>query len=122
MNLDRLSPRDWMLDKAFEPVRQRFFKGVQFAEPQGDPGWFGPDSAVWYVHEHLPTFYIGLAAAAMMETLHLDMAWMGYQHTRAVERVDGVPTGRFDNEGWASRTGPLDGVLPGRGDRADRGR
>ena len=63
------------------------------------------DGAVWYVHSHLPTFQIGLAAAAMMETLHPTMAWMGYEHTRALERADGVPTGRFDEKAMASRTG-----------------
>lgn len=93
------------MDQLFEPVRREFFKNVQFAEPTGDPGWFGPDSAVWYVHEHLPTLQIGLAAAAMMETLHPSMAWMGYEHTRAVERINGVPTGRFDERGMSSRTG-----------------
>ncbi len=41
----------------------------------------------------------------MIETLHPDMAWMGYEHTRAVERVDGVPTGDFDKEALASRGG-----------------
>lgn len=24
--------------------------GEQYTEPIGDPGWFGPDSAIWYVH------------------------------------------------------------------------
>ncbi|MET7769471.1 oxygenase MpaB family protein [Nocardia sp. NPDC005366] len=94
-----------MADKSFQPIRQQFFKNVRFDEPAGDPGWFGPGSAVWYLHEHIATVQIGLAAAAMIETLHPDMAWMGYEHTRAVERVDGIPTGRFDQEAMASRTG-----------------
>ncbi|WP_234794103.1 oxygenase MpaB family protein [Mycolicibacterium flavescens] len=97
---------DRAMDKLFEPVRRQFFKGVRFDEPVGDPGWYGPDSAMWYVHSHLPTFQIGLAAAAMMETLHPTMAWMGYEHTRAIERrPDGAPTGNFDDKGMSSRTG-----------------
>ncbi|WP_459545914.1 oxygenase MpaB family protein [Nocardia sp. X0981] len=96
---------DRLVDFSFQSTREQFFKNVQFAEPAGDPGWFGPGSAVWYLHEHLPTVQIGLAAAAMIETLHPDMAWMGYEHTRALERVDGVPTGRFDADALASRGG-----------------
>lgn len=95
-----------MMDRLFEPVRREFFRGVRFDEPAGDPGWYGPDSAMWYIHSHLPTFQIGLAAAAMMETLHPTMAWMGYEHTRAIERrLDGAPTGNFDDKGMSSRTG-----------------
>lgn len=96
---------DRLVDYMFQPTRDRFFKNVQFSEPAGDHGWFGPGSAVWYLHEHLPTVQIGLAAAAMIETLHPDMAWMGYEHTRALERIDGVPTGRFDADALASRGG-----------------
>ncbi|GAB2826303.1 oxygenase MpaB family protein [Actinocorallia aurea] len=104
-NVDRPSLPERLMDRVFQPVREEFFKNVQFTEPAGDAGWFGPGSAVWHVHAHLPAVQIGLAAAAMMETLHPTMAWMGYEHTRAIERVDGVPTGRFDARGMASRTG-----------------
>lgn len=96
---------DRVADLAFQSTRDRFFKNVRFDEPAGDPGWFGPGSAVWYVHEHMATVQIGLAAAAMIETLHPDMAWMGYEHTRALERKNGVPTGHFDDEALASRAG-----------------
>lgn len=89
----------------FEPTRQEFFKTVQFTEPAGDPGWFGPDSAVWYVYSHLPTVQIAMAAAAMMETLHPTQAWMAYEHTRAIERVNGVPTGNIDDKAIVSRGG-----------------
>ncbi|WP_226863900.1 oxygenase MpaB family protein [Mycolicibacterium baixiangningiae] len=104
-NREQLTVSDRVMDTMFEPIRRQFFKNVQFAEPAGDPGWFGPGSAVWYVHSHLPTFQIGLSAAAMMETLHPTMAWMGYEHTRAIERRNGVPTGNFDDKGMSSRTG-----------------
>lgn len=28
-------------------MRRYFFRGMEFAAPVGDPGWFGPDSARW---------------------------------------------------------------------------
>lgn len=86
-------------------IRQRFFRGIDFAGPDGDPGWFGRDSAVWYVHEHVPALVVGLFASALIETLHPDFAWMGRDHSRGVERVDGVPTGRMDPEGVLVRAG-----------------
>jgi uncharacterized protein (DUF2236 family) len=61
---------------------------------------------VWYVHEHTPLLALGLGAAATIETLHPDFAWMGYDHTRAVVRdSDGQPTGGFNPEGLLVRGG-----------------
>jgi uncharacterized protein (DUF2236 family) len=103
---DRVNPLRLMFDRAFDvTLRRRFFPGVQFSSPEGDQGWFGPSSPVWYVHEHAPVMALGLAAAATIETLHPDFAWMGYDHTRAIVRVDGVPTGEFDREGLLVRGG-----------------
>lgn len=84
-------------------IRSRFFKGLDFAGPAGDPGWFGPGSAVWHVHSHLPTLVLGLVAAAYIEGLDPSISWMGYDHSRLAERVDGVPTGNIDPEGGAVR-------------------
>lgn len=105
--VQRVNPLRLVIDKALDlTLRPRFFPRVQFAEPGGDPGWFGPDSAVWHVHEHLPALIVGLGAAATIETLHPDFAWMGYDHTRAIVRdADGVPTGGFDLEGLLTRGG-----------------
>jgi uncharacterized protein (DUF2236 family) len=103
---DRVNPMRLLADRAFEiTLRRRFFPHLDFAGPAGDPGWFGPSSAVWHVHEHAPALSLGLAAAATIETLHPDFAWMGYDHTRAIVRVDGVPTGEFDREGLLVRGG-----------------
>ncbi len=99
------NPAGFALDLVFEPYRRRFFKGLRFDQPPGDPGWFGRKSAVWYVHEHTPALILGLIAAAVIETLHPDFAWMGYDHSRALERVDGEPTGRLDAEGRLVRGG-----------------
>jgi uncharacterized protein (DUF2236 family) len=86
-------------------IRRRFFRGLQFDAPEGDPGWFGRDSAVWYVHEHTPTLVLGLFASALIETLHPDFAWMWRDNSRSVERVDGVATGRMDPQGVLERAG-----------------
>lgn len=93
-------PFDWFLDKQ---VRSRFFKGIDFTAPKGDPGWFGPDSAVWHVHANMPVMFFGLVAATAMETLDPQTISAGQDHSRGLERVDGRPTGRFRAEGLAVR-------------------
>lgn len=104
--MELVNPAGFAVDQVFDRlIRRRFFKGVRFDEPAGDPGWFGPRSPVWYVHEHTPALVLGLGAAAVIETLHPDFAWMGYDHTRGIERIDGVPTGRLDPEGLLVRGG-----------------
>lgn len=104
--MEIINPAGLAVDQAFEHlIRRRFFKGVRFDGPAGDQGWFGPKSPVWYVHEHTPALILGLGAAAVIETLHPDFAWMGFDHTRAIERVDGVPTGRLNPEGLLVRGG-----------------
>lgn len=35
--------------------------GVQFTDPPGDPGLFGPDSAIWYIHSDVSTLIGGLS-------------------------------------------------------------
>ena len=105
--LDAANPLRKGFHELFERgVRRYYFPRMDFSEPAGDPGWFGPDSATWYVHEHAPLLILGLNAAATIENLHPDFAWMGYDHTRALERdEDGVPTGRLDRKGGAVRRG-----------------
>ena len=104
--MDVVNPGAVVVDRLLDrSLRQRFFKGIRFDEPTGDPGWFGSDSPVWYVHEHVPALILGVGAAALIETLHPDFAWAGFDHSRAVERVDGVPTGQADPEGLLIRAG-----------------
>ncbi|GAA0234031.1 oxygenase MpaB family protein [Cryptosporangium japonicum] len=86
-------------------TRSRFFRGMDFRSPAGDPGWFGPGSAVWYVHSHTPAVILGLVAASYIEGLDPSISWMGYDHSRLVERRDGVPTGAIDEEGGKVRLG-----------------
>jgi len=94
-------------DRHFDAnVRAHYFRGLTFAEPAGDPGWFGPGSAVWHVHSHMPAVAFGLASAAYLEQLDPSIYWMGVQHSRLVAKdADGNPTGGIDPEGAAVRFG-----------------
>lgn len=64
------------------PVRSRHLKdswirsvgadslpGVQFTEPIGDPGLFGPDSSIWYVHSDVACLVGGLSGL-LLGALH----------------------------------------------------
>lgn len=88
-------------------VRKHFFRGMEFAGPAGDPGWFGPGSAVWHVHSHLESLIFGLQCAAYLERLDPSIYWMGMQHSRLVERDEktGVAKPRIDPYGAAVRLG-----------------
>ncbi|MEZ0363234.1 oxygenase MpaB family protein [Mycobacterium sp. pUA109] len=87
-------------------VRSRYFRGLEFAGPAGDPGWFGPGSAVWHVHSHFPALLFGLQCAAYIERFDPSIFWMGVDHSRIVERDEtGEMTGRIDPEGAKVRLG-----------------
>ncbi len=43
--------------------------GIQFTDPAGDPGLFGPDSVTWKVHSH-PSGIIGGLSSLMFQSLH----------------------------------------------------
>jgi len=87
-------------------IRARYFRGLEFAGPDGDPGWFGPGSAVWHVHSHMPVLVFGLQCAAYIERFDPSIFWMGVDHSRIVERDGaGEPTMRVDPEGAAVRLG-----------------
>jgi hypothetical protein len=89
-----------------DEIRARYFRGLDFPEPAGDPGWFGPGSAVWHVHSHMPALVFGLQCAAYLERFDPSIFWMGVHHSRLPERDDeGVFTGRIDPEGAAVRLG-----------------
>jgi hypothetical protein len=87
-------------------VRKRYFRGLEFAGPEGDPGWFGPGSAVWHVHSHMPVLVLGLQMAAYIERFDPSIFWMGVDHSRIVARDgDGEPTMRMDPVGALTRLG-----------------
>ncbi|MGV9713610.1 oxygenase MpaB family protein [Gordonia sp. NPDC003424] len=99
-------PGMWLNDRFDRDVRAKFFRGMDFDAPTGDPGWFGAGSATWHVHAHLPALIFGLQCASYLERLDPSIFWMGVDHSRLVEKDDdGVPTGRIDPAGAAVRLG-----------------
>lgn len=44
--------------------------GVDYDEPEGDEGLFGPDSVVWMVHADFPGMMAGGICALMLQALH----------------------------------------------------
>lgn len=87
-------------------IRKNYFRGMEFAGPAGDPGWFGPGSAVWHVHSHLEALVFGLQCAAFVERLDPSIYWMGMHHSRLVERDgDGNASPRIDPKGASVRLG-----------------
>ncbi|BDX34227.1 hypothetical protein TUM20985_47740 [Mycobacterium antarcticum] len=89
-----------------ENIRKNYFRGMEFAGPVGDPGWFGPGSAVWHVHSHMESLVFGLQCAAYLERLDPSIYWMGMHHSRLVERdASGTATARIDAKGAFVRLG-----------------
>ncbi|WEN16593.1 oxygenase MpaB family protein [Rhodanobacter sp. AS-Z3] len=43
---------------------------LDYDQPHGDPGLFGPDSATWHVHSDFPGMLAGGLAALTLQTLH----------------------------------------------------
>lgn len=88
-------------------IRRNYFRGMEFAAPVGDPGWFGPGSAVWHVHSHMQALIFGLQCAAFMERLDPSIYWMGMHHSRLVkrDRKTGVAVPEIDPKGAAVRLG-----------------
>ncbi|GAA4675754.1 oxygenase MpaB family protein [Gordonia humi] len=96
---------DWLNARFDDQVKSKFFRGMEFDAPQGDPGWFGPDSRTWYVHSHTPALIFGLQCAAYLERLDPSIYWMGIHHSRLVETGDSGVVARLDPEGLAVRLG-----------------
>ncbi len=92
-------------NKFDEDIRRHYFRGMGFAAPVGDPGWFGPGSAVWHVHSHMHALIFGLQCAAYMERLDPSIYWMGMHHSRLVKRKDGKAFPEVDAAGAAVRLG-----------------
>ena len=89
-----------------QDVRKHFFRGMEFAAPVADPGWFGPGSAVWHVHSHMHALIFGLQCAAYLERLDPSIYWMGMHHSRLVKRdKDGTAIPEIDPRGASVRLG-----------------
>ena len=96
---------DWLNARFDAAVKSKFFRGMEFESPTGDPGWFGPDSRTWYVHSHTPALIFGLQCASYLERLDPSIYWMGMHHSRLVQQSDTGLVARIDPEGAAVRLG-----------------
>src|SRR4051812_13173725 len=69
-----LSPKRAIQQAWLKTLSADGLPGVQFSEPVGDPGLFGPDSAIWYVHSDVVGLVGGLSGlllgALHQPTLH----------------------------------------------------
>lgn len=58
--------RDWVV--SVFPRDEKL--AIEYDQPLGDPGLFGPDSVTWRVHGDFPAMMAGGIAALMLQTLH----------------------------------------------------
>lgn len=95
------------MDLFFEIQRPEYFKKARFDGPLGDPGWFGPDSAAWYVHTHTPSVVVGMVNTAIIDILHQDIQYAVYDHSKLVGRCPNgtVRSGTFSKDGLMVRAG-----------------
>jgi uncharacterized protein (DUF2236 family) len=63
------SPKGAIKDTWIKTVGADSLPGVQFSEPAGDPGLYGPGSAIWYVHSDVATLVGGLSGL-LLGALH----------------------------------------------------
>ena len=93
--------------------------------PVGDPGWFGPGSAVWHVHSHMHALIFGLQCAAYHGAARPVDLLDGHAPLAAGEarRADGTARCReIDPEGRRGTPRPFDRVLHRHGLRLHRDR
>jgi uncharacterized protein (DUF2236 family) len=71
MNLTEVldGPKQAIKETWWRTVSADGLPGVQFAEPVGDPGLFGPGSAIWYVHSDVICLVGGLGGL-LLGALH----------------------------------------------------
>src|SRR5690242_13967459 len=63
------SPKDAIKETWIRSVGADSLPGVQFTEPAGDPGLYGPGSSIWYVHSDVATLVGGLSGL-LLGALH----------------------------------------------------
>jgi uncharacterized protein (DUF2236 family) len=63
------APRSAIRANWFKTLASAGLPGVQFTEPAGDPGLYGPDSAIWYVHGDV-TGLVGGLSGLLLGALH----------------------------------------------------
>ena len=64
-------------------------RGIDYESPAGDPGWYGPDSAIWQVHGDFSSMLCGGISALLLQMLH-PLALAGvWDHSRFREDIYG---------------------------------
>ncbi len=64
-----LSPSHWVM-KQVSALTGHQADLSRFENPQGDPGWYGPDSVIWQVHAHFVAMMVGGIGSLMLQALH----------------------------------------------------
>lgn len=109
--IDVIKKEPWRLitpiDVAFEVLRPHHFKNARFDGTPGDPGWFGPDSAMWYVHSHGTCLMLGILNTAVTDIVHQGIQAAVFEHSKLPGRgPDGnVVPGTFSTKGAPIRGG-----------------
>jgi len=100
-------PLDWFFDELYQrDVRCTYFPGVHFDSPSGDPGWFGPGSAIWQVFGHHQVTLLALGVAAAIESSYPETEAANHDHSRVWKRdAQGQSTGRLSVRGNRVRQG-----------------
>jgi uncharacterized protein (DUF2236 family) len=57
--------------------------GIQYSEPAGDPGLFGPGSAIWHVHSHYSST-LGGVATLLVQALEPGMGHAGVNNSKVL--------------------------------------
>lgn len=66
-------------------------KEIDFERPKGEPGLFGPQSAIWQVHGDFTSMLCGGISALLLQMLH-PLALAGvWDHSRFREDIFGPP-------------------------------
>jgi uncharacterized protein (DUF2236 family) len=62
--------RSTIADITLSPLRVGSTGQFRYDVPKGDPGWFGPDSAMWHVCTDWPSMLVGGFRGLILGTLH----------------------------------------------------
>jgi uncharacterized protein (DUF2236 family) len=78
----RFGVRATLNQLVWSELHRQQFPGVQYSEPPGDGGLFGPDSAIWYVHNDV-SMMVGGVAGLLLGSLHETILRGTLEHTAA---------------------------------------
>jgi uncharacterized protein (DUF2236 family) len=65
-----LNPAHWVMRQIRGITGHEGGDLTAFESPEGDPGWFGPQSMVWTVHAHFVSMMVGGIGSLFLQALH----------------------------------------------------